>query len=246
MSKIQKAVILIIRLIAIAILLVIIAVSARDLLEYNKGKTEAQALRVRVVEPIEPVEEKDIPPISVDFDALKKENGDVIGWLYCENTPINYPVVQSEDNDYYLRRGLDGKHLYSGTLFADYRSAGDFSGKNTLIYGHNMKNAEMFGSLINYENQEYFNKYPRMYLLTPSGNYKIELVAGIKEPSTSELYDALVNRDEAGRYIKEALSSSMFESGYTYSESDRFITLSTCSYDYADARFIVVGVLEKI
>lgn len=224
----------------------IIAFSSKELLEYNRGKAEARELRVRVITPVEAPPKKKLPPISVDFDALAAENGDTVAWLYSANTPINYPVVQSEDNDYYLRRGFNGKYNYYGTLFVDYRTNGDFSGKNTLVYGHNMKNAEMFGSLINYKEQEYFEAHSVLWLLTPTGKYEIQLVAGIEVPGTSELFDALANPDEAGKVIQDAILNSTFQSEYEYSENDRFVTLSTCSYDYADARYIVIGRLNEI
>lgn len=240
----RKTAILVIRLLAIICCLVLIAFSSKELLEYNKGKEEARALRVRVVTPIEAPPKKELPPISVDFASLAEENADTVAWLYSKDTPINYPVVQSTDNDYYLRRGFNGKYNYYGTLFADYRTSGEFSGKNTLIYGHNMKNAEMFGSLINYKEQEYFDAHPLLWLFTPEKNYKIKLVAGIEVPGTSELFDALANPDEAEKVIRDAIENSTFKSDYTYSEDDRFVTLSTCSYDYADARYIVIGKLE--
>lgn len=242
----RKTAILIIRLLAVICCLVIIAFSSKELLEYNRGKAEARELRVRVITPVEAPPKKKLPPISVDFDALAAENGDTVAWLYSANTPINYPVVQSEDNDYYLRRGFNGKYNYYGTLFVDYRTNGDFSGKNTLVYGHNMKNAEMFGSLINYKEQEYFEAHSVLWLLTPTGKYEIQLVAGIEVPGTSELFDALANPDEAGKVIQDAILNSTFQSEYEYSENDRFVTLSTCSYDYADARYIVIGRLNEI
>ena len=89
-------------------------------------------------------------PISVDFAALQAENPDIIAWLYSEDTPINYPVVQSKDNQYYLRRLTDGSYNTNGTLFMDYRDAADLSGFNTIIYGHRMKSKAMFGTLPGY------------------------------------------------------------------------------------------------
>ena len=86
-------------------------------------------------------------PLSVDFSALKQENEDIIGWIYSENTPINYPVVQSDDNEYYLRRLTNGEYNIAGSIFMDYRNSASLEDNNTIIYGHNMKNNTMFGSL---------------------------------------------------------------------------------------------------
>ena len=83
--------------------------------------------------------EADIP-ISVDFEKLTAEYPDIVGWLYCEGTPINYPVVQSKDNLRYLRRLPDGSYNAAGSLFADYRCKEVAASGNYIIYGHNMKN----------------------------------------------------------------------------------------------------------
>ena len=99
-------------------------------------------------------------PISIDFDSLLSRNKDVIGWLYCPDTVINYPVVQGENNDQYLRKDLDGKYLVSGTLFADYRNGALGEDANYIIYGHNMKNGTMFSLLAKYKQQSYYDKHP--------------------------------------------------------------------------------------
>lgn len=126
---------------------------------------------------IKPVSET--APITVDFERLQEENKDIIAWLYCPDTEINYPVVQSKDNEYYLRRLLDGTWNIAGTLFMDYRNAADCSDLHTIIYGHNMKNNTMFGSLPKYSKQEYYEEHSVLYLLTPKQNYKVKLIAGI-------------------------------------------------------------------
>ena len=117
-------------------------------------------------------------PIEVDFDELLAINGDVVGWLYCEGTPINYPVVQGDDNSYYLKHLIDGSKNINGTLFIDHRNGANFADENTVVYGHHMKNGSMFASLVNYKSQEYFDAHPILYFLTPDGNYRIELFSG--------------------------------------------------------------------
>ena len=91
---------------------------------------------------------------------------DVVAWIDCEDTLINDPIVQNGDNNYYLRRLLNGQYNLSGTLFIDYRNQADFSDWNTIIYGHNMNNDTMFGILPDYRKQELFDPHPVMYLLT--------------------------------------------------------------------------------
>lgn len=182
-------------------------------------------------------------PIEVNFDVLLEKNEDIIGWLYSEDTPINLPIVQSTDNDYYLRRLIDGTWNSSGTLFADYRNAGDFTDNNTIIYGHNMKNKEMFGTLPYYKEQSYFNEHPVMWLLTPAGNYKIELVAGYVTSTTSDVYSFDQSEEDVFATVQQAVEKSTFRTDVEISQGDRFLTLSTCSYEYDNARYVLIGQL---
>lgn len=186
-------------------------------------------------------------PIAVNFDSLLKENDDVVGWLYSEDTVINYPVVQSDDNSYYLHRMLDGTYSSSGCIFLDYQCASDFSFDNSILYGHNMKNGSMFQSLLEYGNQEYYDEHPVMYLLTPEQNYAVKLVAGFVISSTSWVYTLQFGSEESKmEYLEKAIASSTFTSSVTPTAEDRLLTLSTCSYDYDEARYVVIGVLSPV
>ena len=193
-----------------------------------------------------PWDSNETAPIEVDFTVLQETNPDVIGWLYCPDTPINLPVVQAEDNDYYLRRLPDGSWNNAGTLFADYRNAGDFSGWNTIIYGHNMKNDSMLGTLPNYSKQEYYAAHPVMWLLTPERDYKIELVAGYVTSSTSDIYCVVQTDEEALALAQNAVQASDFTTDIPLEPGDRFVTLSTCSYEYDNARYVLVGRLVPL
>ena len=134
-------------------------------------------------------ENENILPISVDFSVLKQENEDIVGWLYLEDSPINYPVVQSNDNDYYLRRLVNGEYNIAGSLFMDYRNDSNLEDDNTIIYGHNMKNNTMFGSLQEYKSQDYYDNHKVMYYFTSEKNYIIELFTGYTISVESDIYD---------------------------------------------------------
>ncbi len=186
-------------------------------------------------------------PIAIAFDELLAECGDVVGWLYCADTPINYPVVQSSDNEYYLRRLLDGSYHINGTIFLDYRNSPDFSDWNSIIYGHNMKNDTMFGTLQKYKEQSYYEDHPVWYLLTPEKDYKIELIGGYTTPSTSAdtyaIPDSSQGRDDL---TEKARKESTFQTETDIGDSDRIVTLSTCAYEYEGARYVLVGVLREL
>ncbi len=186
-------------------------------------------------------------PIAIDFAALLADCPDVVGWIYCADTPINYPIVQAQDNSYYLRRLLDGTYNSSGSLFMDYRCASDFSGWNTVIYGHNMKNDAMFGTLQDYKKQEYYDTHPVLYLLTPIQDYKIDLIGGYTTPGTAEdTYGIPQTKEGRDALIAKAHQYSTFQTDTAVNAGERLITLSTCAYEYDNARYVLVGVLRPL
>lgn len=238
------------KLIRTIVLIVSIAVfcfSAYKLYDYysemKQGEDAVDELKnVAVTE----VKEGEKAPISVDFAALKAENPDIVAWLYSADTPINYPVVQSDDNNYYLRRLTDGSYNSNGTLFMDFRDAPDFSGFNTIIYGHRMKSKAMFGTLPGYLEQEYYEEHPVMYLLTPEASYKLELVSSFILRSDSDIYDPMESDEAKNAFLDKIASDSTFNSETEYSINDRFVCLSTCTYEFENARLMVVGKLIKL
>lgn len=183
------------------------------------------------------------PPLTVDFDVLQQESPDVIAWLYSSDTPINLPVVQGKDNDYYLYHMVNGSENALGTLFADYRNDGHFQDRNTIIYGHNIKNGSMFGTLCNYKKQEHYDEHPVMWLLTRDRNYKVELYAGYVTSSSSEAFGFVQYDEETQALYETAIEQSTFKADVKFQPGDRIVTLSTCSYEFNDARYVLQGKL---
>ena len=185
---------------------------------------------------------------SVDFAALLEKGADVKGWLESPGTAISYPIVQSEDNAYYLKHLYDGTANKNGCPFIDYENASDFSDNNTIIYGHNMRDGSMFSSLREYAEQSYFDEHPQMYLLTPEGSYLVELfsafVASPSEAGSETSPWALSWKDDGAytTWLTAMQERSLIESNVSVTSSDRVITLSTCTNSGQD-RFIVMGKL---
>lgn len=196
-----------------------------------------------VTEPTEPL---NLAPIQVDFDALLQENEDVVGWIYSPDSTMNYPIVQAEDNDYYLRRMLDGSYNYSGSIFMDYRCDEDFQDFNSIIYGHNMNNDGMFASLADYQDPEFCKTHPVMYLLTPDADYQIDVIASIQTGADSNLYCFPDNRKEFEKYLRSAIRESLICVEVDPESVERTVMLSTCSYEFQDARYIVIGSLKQL
>ena len=184
-------------------------------------------------------------PAAIDFDSLHAISGNAVAWIFAPGTNINYVIAQSNDNAYYLRRLLDGTAASGGTLFADYRCSADLTDWNTVIYGHQMKNGTMFGSLTNYRDPGYYAEHPVMYLYVPGKRYRLELIAGY----TTDIYDAAysvpASKEQRDTLLARAAGKSSFLSGVTVGEEDRLVTLSTCSYDYNNARYVVIGRLVE-
>lgn len=195
-----------------------------------------------VPEPTDPPE----PPITVNFEALLERNKDVIGWLYCPDTIINYPVLQGKDNDQYVFQDLDGKYSVSGSLFADYRNGALNENPNYIIYGHNMKNGSMFGPLVKYKDPAYYDQHPVMYYLTPDGNYKLELFAGLVVKRDDKIYNPKLEKEAFMALLNDYKTKSTFPSDVELEYGDTIVTLSTCSYEFDNARYIVIGRLTPV
>lgn len=195
--------------------------------------------------------EEETAPITVDFEALKAVNEDVIGWIYCEDTVIDYPVLRGSDNDYYLHHTYDRKSGVSGSIFVDTNNRPGFVDSNTVIYGHHMKNKSMFATISNWAEQEYYEEHPVMWLLTPEQDYKIVLFS---EYTTSAYSDTYVMYPEAcpemDEYLKKAAENSNFKADIqTNGELDsnaRYVLLSTCAYVFDNARDVLHGKLVPV
>lgn len=239
-----------IRIIIAVIASVLIAFSAYKLitiyLDYKKGTDTYNEVASTVVTFTNEISTDDADlPIKVDFDKLKNINPEVVGWLYCKDTQINYPIVQTDNNEKYLHNLINGEYNFAGTLFVDYRCEKDFAGLNTIVYGHNMKNGSMFGDLPKYRAQDYYDAHPIMWLLTPDTTYKVELLSGQITPSDSDAYDIIEKPDDLSKYLENAVSNSAFKTNSSVDDAKKIITLSTCSYEYENARFVVIGKLVE-
>lgn len=171
-----------------------------------------------------------IQPPQVDFDALKNTNPDAIAWLWIADSNISYPVLRGEDNQRYLSTAYNGTHSVAGSIFMDYRNEVDFSDRNTIIYGHNMKDHSMFGDLKKYRDQAYAEKHQTVYLLTATETRRYRVFAVYDVTVSDSCYTRNFDSESA---LKAALSTaikrSTFMSNSLPDTTHNFITLSTCT-----------------
>jgi len=187
----------------------------------------------------------EIPPLEINYAALGAINADAAAWLYCPDTVIDYPVMRATDYDYYLNHLPDGTYNANGSLFIDYNNASDFSDRLTVIYGHHMQSKAMFGSLVGYKSQRYFDEHPYMYLYTEQGNYRIELIYGCVIGAGQWRERAFMYSENVDSLMAYAAHNTTFSSDVAYAPGDRIVVLSTCSYEFNDARYVVIGVLRS-
>ncbi|MBP3705146.1 MAG: class B sortase [Clostridia bacterium] len=193
----------------------------------------------------EPTPEPGIVWPKVDFESLWQINDDVVGWIYIEGTTVNYPIVQGQDNDYYLYRMIDGEYNTSGSIFMDCRNGSSFTDRNTILYGHHMNNGSMFSDLLNYKEQSYFDEHPVALIMTPEKNYTLEFFTGYVATVQDNAWDNRFASDgDYANWLRNIGRKSRFYVNIVPEVTDRVVTLSTCSYEFDDARFVVCGVLR--
>lgn len=222
--------------------------SYRIFMEYKKGKDTYKEISEHVVTKAVPAEEgnkeekkwKGGCPITVDFDALKKENGDVIGWICCEGTQVSYPVLQGKTNDTYLRTMINGEYNTAGCIFMDTACLPDLSDPVSILYGHNMHDGSMFAIVDRYKDQAAYDAHPVYWYLTPGENYRLDVLAGYITPSDSPVYSLFGTEEEMDGFIDSSINESMFRASSYPEDISHIFVFSTCDYKYEGARFVLV------
>lgn len=182
----------------------------------------------------------------VDFSNLKKINSDLVGWLLIESLDISYPVVQTDNNDYYLHRTFEKKDNFAGCLFMEYQNSSDFSDNNTIIYGHNMKNGSMFGKLHKILDDGVYNKDPYFWVYTEEKVYKFHIFSARTVGVSSESYTIrFATPEDFQEYLNNVAGKSELKcDDVDVDASDKIMTLSTCTGDDS-TRFVIQGKLVR-
>ena len=213
---------------------------------YHDGRSEYDKVRKLAVE-----EKKDDgeDQFSVNFDELMKMNPDTIGWIrfHPEPSQISYPIVKGKDNSEYLKKTFSANENTLGAIFLNVDNNADFMDKNTIIYGHRMKDGSMFRHLQDYEEKSFWESNPYFYIYTPDGReitYHIYSAGQVED--TSDTYLTSFESEEAYQsFLNMTKEASLYDTGVELNAQSAIVTLSTCTSASDNHRFVVRGVKEK-
>ena len=183
---------------------------------------------------------------EADYQTFKSQNSDVVGWISVPNTRIEYPVLRTTDNEYYLHYNALKEQSKSGAIFMDYRNTDFASAKHVIIYGHNMRNATMFHDLNSYKQKDFFENNPVITLWMDGEKYEYEIFAAhVVLADINFIRTKFKSEEEFVDYFKEFKSYSKFQNNVEVEAGDQVLTLSTCTYEYDDSRFVVQAVRKQ-
>lgn len=197
--------------------------------------------------------EETVPPdptaealARLDFGALQAENGDVLGWIEIPGTELSYPLLQAEDNEFYLTHNWKKEPNSAGSIFLECTNVPDLSGYHTIVYGHRMTTDAMFGTLKYYSDPAYQEEHPSVYIAMPDGVYRYDIFAAFTAHVRSMVYRLDLPGREA-EFVEFCLENSEIDTGIVPSPEDRILTMSTCvDMGQSDYRWVVQGRLSQV
>ena len=221
----------------------------------NKGTLSAPKPSDAVVIHYTEEEDPEIPEVLDEYKNLLIKNKKLIGWIKIDDTNIDYPVMQTSDNEYYLDHNLNQEYDKNGSIFMDKDCDVIEPSTNLILYGHHMKSGKMFGGLDKYSDVKYYekHKYIDFDTIYEKGIYEVMYVFRSRVYSEEEVvfkyyqFIDVVSEAEFDSNMKEMAAVSLYDTGVTASYGDRLLTLSTCDYQEKNGRFVVVAkkVAEK-
>lgn len=171
--------------------------------------------------------------LNVDFENLKKENSDTVAYLKVNGTNIDYVVVKGKDNSYYLKHNYNKEYNVAGWIFADYHNKFDESDKNIVIYGHNIKDGSMFGTLKNILERNWQENADNLeiLLITEIGEYKYQVFSTYSIAPENYYINTVFNNDEYINFLNKIKSRSNYNYNIELNSNDKILTLSSCNID---------------
>lgn len=216
---------------------------------YHEGKSEYYKVRELAISGDDKETDEGGDTFGVDFDELKKINTDTVGWIrfYPEPSQISYPLVQTTDNDLYLNRTFSANENTVGAIFVNCYNASDFSDRNTIIYGHRMKDHSMFHDLEKYADESFWKENPYFYIYTTDGRKLTCHIysAGIVKDTSNSYLTQFASDEEYQSFLDDTKRAGAYNTGVEVSTDQRVVTLSTCTAASDDNRMVVRGAIES-
>ncbi len=188
--------------------------------------------------------ETDEAQTLLPYLKLYEENDDFFGWLKVSGTQIDYPVMQAEDNEFYMHKNFYKEYRYCGIPFVDYQCNRNPLSTNTIIYAHNMRDGSMFAELDKYADKSFFLNNGNIEFDTKDGLGTYEVFAAFRTTADSFLYNTYINMDdeeEFDEFISTVKGMSLYDTDVQPVFGDKLLTLSTCSYNKKNERFVVIA-----
>ena len=169
---------------------------------------------------------------GVDFSALAKDYPGAVAWIRMDDLKtIDYPVMHGSDNDFYLHNDPRGESSVDGSIFLDYRNNAVNTDMHSIVYGHNMRDGSMFGTLKSYTDQDFYqNGSGKFTVFTPTGTYRYQIFAiNIVDPTDDTFLVGFSDQKTFGSFADQLKANSMYDTGVAVTGYDQIVTLSTCS-----------------
>lgn len=219
------------RIIELIFLILLVYSSINIFKWYNNNKENKQIIN-EIAESVTINEDtNEEKKYKINFEELKQKNSDTVAWLKVENTNIEFPIVQANNNSYYLTHNFDKKYNVAGWIFADYKNKLDGTDRNIVIYGHNMRDNSMFGSLKDVITEEWYNNEENKYItFVTENNYQTYQVFSLYQIKTEDYYiKTEFKSNEFPEFIDTITKRSKKDFDINVSKEDTILTLSTCA-----------------
>lgn len=216
---------------ALLLILVPAVLLGRILWQYQQARKEYKTIAAAYTKK-EPQSAENAAALSIDWDSLRAENADVIGWIEMPALEVlNYPVVRGQDDFYYLNHSYTGAYRPAGAIFMEAQNSGTFADLHTIVYGHNVKDGSMFGGLTKFREKDFYEKSGGTFTLyTPNGSWKYEIFSvedvTVEDPAVYSI--GFVKGAEYEAFLTAMKQRSLYDTGVAVDGNDYVITLSTC------------------
>lgn len=215
-----------------------------ELAELARQAAQQETIAERESE--ETLPEETEPPYEspIDFAALREMNPDIVAWLTIPGTAIDYPVVQADDNETYLKTDFEGNFSSAGAIYLDCDSDSDLQGKHSILYGHHMRNGSMFADIVKFKDEEFFRENREIILYLPEQELHLKTIAALYGDASGEKRRTVFDGEEHfQQYVDEMTKNCSFRQ--LPASAAHLYSFVTCSYEFNNARTILYAVEEQ-